>query len=280
MKNKKIVVASGIFLLLTLLLSSSTQKFFFNRHLASLDAPPPPPEWNLRGLDKTYILFEKPDPACLQHYVDKVSNGKADPHLVERIYEATNAYGLDGTLFLGLLYQESGDFIPDRGVNGTGLTQMTQIAIKDTCHALEATDCKKPYANPAYEDIWSEKMNNALAALYDTSSPEAYYPWKRFCAPVSNAARCTESCGITATCVDQIKTAMMKDNRVNLNLGALTLLNFMGVAQKHVVGSLEQKYRYALREYNGHPVNKKTYAQNIFKKLAKISLSCKIRYKK
>ncbi|RYZ66665.1 MAG: hypothetical protein EOP09_12310 [Proteobacteria bacterium] len=233
-----------------------------------------PPEWTLAKLDGTFTLYEVPNLQCVQGLMDRVSQGKAKKNLAQNTAAAARAYGLDPVVFLGLIYQESGDFSSKRTSGGTGVTQMTNVAIRDACHALETTDCPHAtrMANPAYEEIWKKKANDALSTLYRTERPADFYPWEKYCSH-RPANRCSKSCGITPACFNQIKNAIQRDDRVGLNLGALTFLNFMGVAQKHP-GSLMQKYRYALKEYNGHAVNKRTYAAKVFSKVELLRKSC------
>jgi len=261
--------------------TSTVQDTSVDREVAAAEdvvyaALPPPPEWTLSRLDGTFILYDAPSQSCLQNYVNQISGGRAKKDLVEDVYHTAKAYGLDPVIFLGLIYVESGNFVADRTGGGTGVTQMTNVAIRDACHALETTDChyKKRFANPEYEEIWKNKMNSALATIYETNRPEDYYPWELYCSS-RPADRCNETCGINARCLGEIKTAMMKDNRVALNLGGLTLLNFMGVANKRLSKSaLAERYRYALREYNGHPENKRAYPGKVFSRVEAFRKAC------
>lgn len=257
--------------------------------LISFKAYAVPPQWSLSGLEKSFIYYSNvPTQQCLQEAVDRISGefsggDKASSTLVSEIFKVARAYGLDPIIFLGLVNQESGDFKPHDGVNGTGVAQLTAISIRDACHTLETTDCevykKEDYANGSYEEIWKHKTHASISALFNVSSNyESYYPWRRYCQkdPLQKIDRCNAKCNISADCVAKIDKAMMADNRVNLNLAGLNLLNFLGQAEKNMPGaSMKDKYRSALEHYNGNPKHKKAYPTNIFNKLERIKTFCK-----
>lgn len=261
--------------------------FFVNLCLGSV-ALAVAPQWKLSGLDKSFIVYKNvPSQQCLQEAVDRISmsfdSKKAHPQLVSDIFKVSKAYGLDPILLLGLVYQESGDFKPHTSINGTGVAQMTRIAVKDACFNLETTSCSKDFdkknlANTSYEEVWQRKTMLSIKSLFNIEQNfESNYPWRKYCQsnPLKQIDRCNSNCGLTNDCYVRISKAMMDDHRVNLNLAGHVLLNYLGQAEENIkTASLIEKYRYAFENYNGHPKYKKAYPGKIFSRLNEIKSYC------
>ncbi len=228
------------------------------------------PHWTLRGLDDDQNLNGVPEVNCLQKYMDKLVTKKPEdpePFLAKRVLEVSEAMRIDPYIFAGLIQQESGDFVADTGRNGVGLTQMTNIAIRDACVALEGTTCQKAQANPKYLETWESLFEAGIKSVHYTNDFRSYYPWRSQCIFYKHS--CESNCGIDNACMIKIRQHLFQSFKTNLVMGAFTLRNKLGEAKaKRPSLKGSALYLEALELYNGHPSHQVKYAKAIMNRHA------------
>jgi hypothetical protein len=226
------------------------------------------PNWVLLGIDQDMNIKGVPDENCLQKYMEQWVPQKSEdpePFLAKRVLEVAEAMRIDPYIFAGLIQQESGDFVADTGRNGVGLTQMTNVAIRDACTALEGTNCTKAQANPKYLEVWESLFAAAVKESISDLDFRYYYPWRSECFLYEH--RCEADCGIDNKCMIKIRDKLFRSYRINLIMGAFTLVNKLGEAKaKHPSLKGSELYKSALVLYNGHEIHKFKYAREIMKR--------------